>query len=130
MTPLKIAACGIDCAECAQYKVTMHHDAQAAELLADWFKSQGWIAENEGADAVLKKSPLCKGCWNITDDCFWKCGCGKIDFRVCCTEKKIAHCGECSEFPCEHYVKWKEMHESHVKAMERLMAFKTEASND
>jgi len=130
MNQIKIAACGIDCSECAQYKVTMHNDAQAAELLVDWFKSQGWIAENEGVEAVMKKSPLCKGCWNITDDCFWKCGCGKIDFRVCCTEKKIAHCGECGDFPCGHYVKWTEMHESHVKAMERLKALKTEASND
>lgn len=120
----KPAACGIDCAACGQYKVTMHKDLKAAESMVDWFKSQGWIGENEGPEAILAKAPLCKGCWDITDDCFWKCGCGARDFRVCCTEKQINHCGECAEFPCANYREWTTWHESHEQAMQRLLSHK------
>ncbi|MCL2396676.1 MAG: DUF3795 domain-containing protein [Defluviitaleaceae bacterium] len=127
MEKLRLAACGIDCAECAQYKVTMKQDLAAAELLVDWFKSQGWIGEDEGAEAVMKKAPLCYGCWDITDDCFWQCGCGSIDFRVCCREKQINHCGECGDFPCEHYMKWVEMTPIHEKAMGRLLSLRDNA---
>ena len=120
----KMAACGIDCNECAQYKVTIEHDLDAAESLVDWFRSQEWIGENQGAEAVLKKAPLCYGCWDITDGCFWQCGCGKRDFRICCKEKQINHCGECSEFPCEDYLYWADMHDSHKKAMEYLLSLR------
>ena len=124
MTKLKLAACGIDCSICAQYKVTVEHDLNAAESLLEWFKGQGWIGKNEGGEAVMKKAPLCKGCWNITEDCFWKCGCGSKDFRICCNEKQISHCGECNDFPCEQYKKWVDWHESHKKAMEYLLVLK------
>ena len=124
MDKIKMAACGIDCSECGQYKVTAEQDLGAAELLVEWFKSQGWIGENEGAEAVLKKNPLCKGCWYITDDCFWKCGCGSVDFRICCKDRQISHCGECFDFPCENYEKWSEWHESHKKAKEHLMSLR------
>lgn len=76
MEKSKSAACGIDCNECGQYKITMEYDMKAAESLVEWFRSRGWIGENEGAEAIMKKAPLCRGCWNITDDCFWKYGCG------------------------------------------------------
>jgi len=121
---LRIAACGIDCAECASYKVAIEHDLKAAELLVEWYKGQGWIGENEGAEAVMKKAPLCKGCWNTTDDCFFKCGCGSRDFRICCTEKQISHCGECSDFPCEHYKIFVGDLDHHKKAMEYLLSLR------
>ena len=124
MDELRIAACGIDCAECASYKVTIEHDLQAAELLVEWYKGQGWIGENEGAEAVMKKAPLCKGCWNTTDDCFFKCGCGNRDFRICCTEKQISHCGECSDFPCEHYKIFVGDLDHYKKAMEYLLSLR------
>jgi len=125
MNKLKMAACGIDCSECDSYKVTVEQDLKAAETLVEWYRSQSWIGENEGAEAVLKKVPLCKGCWNVTDDCFFKCGCGNIDFRICCKDRQINHCGECNDFPCEQYKKWVDWHESHKKAMERLIVLKT-----
>ena len=124
MPTVKPSACGIDCSACGQYKVTMHQDLEAAESLVPWFRSQGWITENEGAEAVLKKSPLCKGCWGITDDCFWSCGCGARDFRTCCTEKQINHCGECATFPCADYQTWASWHESHATAMQRFLSQK------
>ena len=33
MNKLKMAACGIDCNECASYKVTMEQDLNAAEQM-------------------------------------------------------------------------------------------------
>ena len=55
MSKLKLAACGINCSECGSYKVTMEQDLKAAEGLVEWYRSAGWIGENEGAGAVLKK---------------------------------------------------------------------------
>jgi hypothetical protein len=124
MSELRLAACGIDCSKCAQYKITVERDFKEAETLVDWFKSQGWIGADDGVEAVLEKSPLCKGCWNITNDCFWKCGCGSLDFRVCCNEKNIEHCGECADFPCEHYKVWMSWHEIHEKAMQHLLSLR------
>lgn len=125
MATSKLAACGVDCNKCSQYKVTMEQDLKAAESLVGWFRSQGWIGENEGAEAVMKKAPLCKGCWDITDDCFWSCGCGNRDFRICCKEKQINHCGECVEFPCDDYKNWVDGLEHHEKAMEYLLSLKS-----
>jgi len=122
---LRLAACGIDCTECGSYKVTIEHDMKSAEGLVEWYRNMGWIAQNEGAEAVMKKSPLCKGCWNTTDECFFKCGCHPSrDFRICCTEKHINHCGECDDFPCEPYIEFVGDLEHHKKAMEYLLSLK------
>ena len=122
MEKLRLAPCGIDCAECGSYKVTMEHDLESAETLVDWYRANGWIEDSEGAEAVMKKAPLCRGCWNLSDDCFFKCSCGSRDFRVCCTEKQINHCGECRDFPCEDYMNFVGDLEHHKKAMEHLIS--------
>ena len=125
MDKLKMAACGIDCNECGSYKVTMEQDLKAAEQIVPWYKSQGWIGENDGAEAVIKLNPLCKGCWNTTNDCFFKCGCHPSrDFRICCSEKKINHCGECNDFPCADYMEFVGNLEHHKKAMEFLLSWR------
>jgi hypothetical protein len=103
----------------------MEHDIKAAELLVEWYRSMGWINIEEGAEAVMKKNPLCKGCWITTDDCFFRCGnsreCG---LRTCCTEKQINHCGECGDFPCETYMEYVGDIETHKKALEYLLSLK------
>jgi aspartate oxidase len=51
------------------------------------------IKDDEGVEAILNKSPLCKGCWTSTEDCFFTCGCSvNRDFRECCLKKSIKHC--------------------------------------
>ena len=124
MEKTKLAACGIDCTNCASYKVTVEKDINAAEQLVEWYRESGRIEKDEGAEAILKKSPICKGCWNRTEDCSFKCGCYKIDFCKCCIEKNINHCGECKDFPCEYYKVWVSWHESHSKAMEHLISLR------
>jgi len=122
----KLAACGIDCNECGQYKVTLHQDMDSAENLVDWFRSMEWIGENDGADAVLRCAPLCKGCWSD----FVFCSSGRGCFNSCCTEKKVNNCGECGEFPCE---KCKDFMsdglEHHKKAMELLASINRKMKN-
>jgi general stress protein 26 len=124
MEKLKMAACGIDCNECGQYKVTANRDIEAAESLTGWFRSRGWIGEDEGAEAVMRLSPLCKGCWNFTDDCFFKEGCGSCNIRECCKEKRLRHCGECADFPCSDYMGFVGNMEHHKKAMEHLLSLR------
>ena len=125
MDKLKMAACGVDCNVCGQYKVTAQQDMKAAEGLVDWYRSQGWIGKDEGAEVVMAKAPLCKGCWNTTDDCFFKCGCGSIDFRICCKERQISHCGECGEFPCKEYKEFASGPEHHKTAFNYLSSLRT-----
>lgn len=125
MKRLKLAACGLHCTECSSYKVTMEHDREAAEELVGWYRSMGWIGKNEDAEAVMRKIPLCKGCWNTTEDCFFKSGChpGR-DFRICCTEKQLDHCGE---FPCDAYKEFVGNLDHHKKAMEYLLSLRANA---
>ena len=124
-----LAACGIDCSECASYKATVEHDMNAAEQLAGWYRSRGWIGENEGARAVMAKNPLCKGCRNMTDDCFFKHECSNPDFRGCCDGRRISHCGECDDFPCAQYEKWASQNDFYKKAMKNLLAFRADHGN-
>lgn len=118
----RMAACGIDCNSCGTYNKT--HDLKAAEGLVEWYREMGWIGADEGAEAVQKNPPFCNGCWG--DSAF--CGCGSVDFRICCVEKGIAHCGECDDFPCKPYREWAGWHESHQKAMEHLLALSSKST--
>lgn len=118
MNAMKIAACGIDCNECNLYKA--EHDMKAAESLVEWFRNRGWIEKNENAEAVMKKAPFCKGCWDKTD-VRW---CTDCDLLICCNERKLNHCGECIDFPCEQYKEWANNVEHHEKAKEYLLSLK------
>lgn len=75
-----------------------------------------------GAEAVLKKVPLCRGCWDKSDirtQCCAECG-----LRACCEEKQLYNCGECGDFPCEKYIEFVCDFEHHKKAMEYLLSLK------
>ncbi|MCL2548874.1 MAG: DUF3795 domain-containing protein [Symbiobacteriaceae bacterium] len=110
----KLAACGIDCNICGQYRVTVYQDIEGAKQLVPWFRSRGWIGENEDAEAVMKRAPLCGGCWSGVGFCSQNC------MRPCCEEKGINNCGECSEFPCPKYIIWLDGLEHHQQALEHL----------
>ena len=38
----------------------------------------------------------CKGCTSESSAPWGEC-----EVKICCEKKGLAHCGECSEFPCE-----------------------------
>ena len=115
----KLAACGIDCNECGHYILAMENNLKTAESLVEYFRDGGWIGKNDGAKGVLKKVPLCRGCWDKTD--VRTHDCANCFLRACCEEKQLNHCGECGEFPCEKY---NEFANYHKKAMEYLLSLK------
>lgn len=121
MNKLKMAACGIDCNECGTYN--KEHDINAAELLVEWYRTRGWIGEDEGVEAVQKNPPFCKGCWGDKSEIAAFC----VDcyIRACCEENGINHCGECGDFPCKKYKEWANGLDHHEKAMELLVSLKS-----
>ncbi|MBQ3156488.1 MAG: DUF3795 domain-containing protein [Clostridia bacterium] len=110
-----LAPCGLDCGSCNLYKAA--HDLEAAAALVDWFRSRGWIGEEEGAASVQQKAPFCMGCQDKQEPCW----CGECFLRDCCEEKKYAHCGQCPDFPCAKYMEWTVGMPHHQAAMEILM---------
>ena len=121
----KMAACGIDCNECGQYKVTMQQDMAEAEGLTGWFKSQGWIGADEGAEAVMKLAPLCRGCWDQNNaDVHFAAVCANCGIRACCEGRRLNHCGECADLPCSRYDAWIDGLEHHKKALQHLLSLK------
>ena len=128
MAKHKLAACGIDCNECGHYRLAMEmemeteHDLKSAEYLVEYFRDGGWIGENDGAEAVLKKVPLCRGCWDKTD--IHTHHCAKCSLRTCCEERQLNHCGECGGFPCGKYIEFVGNLDHHKKAMEYLLSLK------
>lgn len=115
---IRLAACGIDCNECDIYNAA--HDRQAAEALVKWFKSRGWIEERADAQTVMAKAPYCQGCWNKTG-VHW---CGDCHLLSCCEGKRLDHCGECADFPCQEYKAWIKDYEHHKRAMEYLQSLR------
>ena len=119
MDKLKLAACGVDCNGCGTRN--KEHDIKAAEMLVKWYREQGWIGQDEGAEAVQKTGPSCTVCWaEEIENNF----CSNCSIRACCVEKGIDHCGDCSVFPCDRYIKWIDNLDHHKKAMEYLLVLK------
>lgn len=124
MTDLKRAACGLDCNTCNLYLAD--RDPQAAAGLVDWFRARGWIAPDEGVEAVQRQAPFCEGCWDVTA----KQWCGDCHLRACCTENARAHCGECPGFPCAGYHEWTVGQAHHQAAMEALLVQRDQRTTD
>ncbi len=53
-------------------------------------------------DCKFKTERNCKGCKIIQGNVFW----GKCDLYICCKEKQLENCGECSVFPCDKLKEW------------------------
>ena len=86
-----IGACGLICSECEAYKATQANDPAAIEsVAAKWREEYGAPVQ---ADYVW-----CDGCMTEGSR---KCGhCAECDIRTCVTEKAIANCAACTDYPC------------------------------
>lgn len=115
MTEKKTAPCGLCCGECNLYLAGW--DPEAARALVEWFRSRGWIGPDEGAEAVMKRAPLCTGCRATEGVRF----CGECTLRTCCENRGLNDCGECADFPCKAYREWADGLPHHEKAMTFLM---------
>lgn len=47
--------------------------------------------------SVCEYNANCKGCMNLKGNQFW----GVCPVATCCIGKKVVHCGECEEVPCD-----------------------------
>ena len=55
------------------------------------------------SECTYREEMNCKGCVNI-DKPFWAeslCGENSCPVKDCCEGKKLEHCGQCADFPCD-----------------------------
>jgi len=110
-----MAACGLDCETCEIRLAPF--DPAAAEVLVNWFKSQGWLAENEGMSEVIQRKMFCTGCLGSRAT-HWSADCWIL---ACCVDQHgLENCSQCGDFPCDRLVAWSKENESYQQALENL----------
>lgn len=114
MSEKRLAACGLDCTKCDQYKLPT--DKEVQDRMIPFFRERGWIKEDEGLETILEKKMYCKGCGN--QDAWWSDGC-KIE-KCCRQDKKHHNCFECGEFVCDQLKEWSEGNDRYGEAVEYL----------
>lgn len=69
----------------------------------------------------------CNGCAAVVGKPFWAADFpgGVCPFFSCCSNKKVAHCGQCAEFPCKTY----EMRDPGMTEAEHLEGMKKRIEN-
>ena len=87
-----ISYCGLDCEHCDAFVATKTDDVRfKARVAQEWSKIYGRRIEPEEVD--------CRGCTCVgTHGIYCDTMCRA---KPCCREKGLAHCGLCSDFPCE-----------------------------
>jgi hypothetical protein len=113
-----LAPCGIVCADCSIYKAA--HDLAEAEKLAEqWRKG--------GNKEVTAKWFNCQGCKG-DDTLVWS---GDCKIRQCCLkERKLEHCAQCGDFPCEHIVAFEnDKYKQHRAAVGKLREMRAATNN-
>lgn len=80
--------CGIYCGACS---VAMHGVTGRAD---------GFVA---CLGSVPKADLACGGC---KSDGYLYAGCRTCSFRDCATNKGVAHCIDCADYPCKMFAKW------------------------
>ena len=111
-----VGVCGIDCSRCALLKASFG-DVEAAESLARWWKSEGWMREDEGAAEVLAGGPHCLGCREDRSS-HWSPECWIL--TCCVDDRDLASCHECGDFACERLEAWASQNERYTEALDRL----------
>lgn len=109
------AACGLDCESCEIRRVPF--DVEAAGVVLKWFRTQGWLKDEEGVREVLSRSMYCKGCHGDRS-IHWSADCWIL--KCCVDEKGLRTCAQCASFPCPRLVEWSSQNDSYKKAFQRL----------
>ena len=86
-----ISYCGLKCNECDAYKATMANDAKEIERL-----SKEWTTDTL---SFTPEQIWCDGCIGGNGRLFnW---CNDCTIRNCASERQVANCAHCDEFPCQ-----------------------------
>ena len=113
-----IAVCGLDCGPCPLRTASLG-DRDAAELLVGWWRGEGWLKEDEGADEVLARGPHCLGCLGDRET-HWAANCWIL--KCCVDDKGLDSCSRCDIFPCEKLSEWAKERNEYSVALERLQS--------
>lgn len=117
-----MAVCGLDCGTCVIRLAPT--DAAAAMRLVDWFRREGWLAEDEGMVQVLERKMYCTGCLGDRDT-HWSADCWIL---ACCVDQRgYGNCSECEAFACDRLVEWAKESEGYSAALLRLRELRAEA---
>ena len=84
-----VATCGLYCGACPIYLDTQSKSDQKTKEFMQYLGSK--------QSAIKREDFQCEGCLGKGKLISF---CAKCDIRSCAESKKIAHCSECSEFPC------------------------------
>jgi len=110
-----MAACGLDCGSCQIRLAPV--DAAAAQVVVDWFRSQGWLGDGEGIEHLIERKMYCTGCLGDRD-VHWSADCWILE---CCVDRRgHSNCAECESFPCPRLVGWAEQNDAYTAALARL----------
>jgi len=115
-----IAPCGLDCNQCDIYRI--RHDDEAAQRVIKWYKSRGWLGENDGVTQAIQKRMYCLGCRGDRN-LHWTPNCHML--TCCLDDKKLQFCHQCADFPCEQLSKWAQDSVRHGEALERLKSMRS-----
>ena len=125
MNKRMIAVCGLDCTNCDIRRVPT--DAQAAQRIVGWFRSMGWLKENEGVPEIIERSMYCTGCRGDRA-LHWSADCWIL--QCCVDDKGLAFCHECHDFPCERLSEWASQNDRYAEALSQLQCMKEAAALD
>ena len=85
------APCGLYCGACSTYVARKRGDQAALSAVAKRIAQlRGWILKPE-------EDLVCDGCLSSQ----LATVCRRCSMRACAVEKRIAHCAQCSDFPCQ-----------------------------
>jgi hypothetical protein len=124
MSEPMMAVCGLDCSGCPLLKASFG-DLQAAEHLAEWWKSAGWLSEDQGPEDVIAGGPHCLGCLGDRTR-HWSSNCWILQCAV--DERGLDSCHQCDDFPCTRLVAWAAQNDGYAAALDRLRQMKADAA--
>ncbi|MFN2185782.1 MAG: DUF3795 domain-containing protein [Anaerolineae bacterium] len=115
MESIMMAACGLDCGSCVIRLAPA--DPAAAKKLVDWFRREGWLAEDEGMAKVIERKMYCTGCLGDRNT-HWSADCWIL---ACCVDQRgLSNCSECEAFACARLVEWSGECEGYLDGLARL----------
>ena len=113
--PEMLAACGLDCGSCGIRR--MPFDPEAAKGVIGWFRSMGWLKEDEGVAEAVQRNMYCRGCHGDRET-HWSAECWILECAV--DQHGVRHCHECPEFACERLETWSTQNDRYTAALARL----------
>jgi hypothetical protein len=119
MNIVQMGACGLNCETCELRLAPSN--PHAAEVVIKWFKSEGWLAEDEGMPEVIQRKMYCTGCHG-SHETHWSGDCWILN---CCVDQHgLTNCSQCNDFPCNRLVEWSEQDASYQAALTNLQHLK------